>query len=135
MKAQLAGLIATQLKPRLADSRAASIVAIGDVDLWRTSCGSIPRYDNLHFCTLEALDRPIIELCRPELVVSPVVTSRFDCIDVANTLSRVGYAGAYRALARNLPNPGMICREVRGYFPTLDFDICEIHVAASPSLN
>lgn len=135
MKGHIGGMLSLQGRPDIAENRAPSIVAIGDVEIWRSSCGSVPRHDNLHFCSLEALNRPVIELCRPELIVSPVVTGRFDCIDVAGVLSRLGFAGAYRALARQLPDPEMICREVRAYFPTLDFEICEIQPGTSHTFN
>ena len=75
---------------------------------------------------MEDILRGALEMHGPELVVSPVVTPEFDCLDLAFTLARLGYSGAYRAVARNIPNPAMIVREVKSHCPAMDFDVIPV---------
>lgn len=106
--------------------RTPKILAIGDVNLWRRSFGVLPVHQGIQFAGLDDLNGPALSLACPDLIVSPIVTPLFDCIDVAFRLSALHYSGAYRALTRDLPNPAMVRREVRALCPDLDFDI--VHV-------
>ena len=78
-------------------------------------------YSDLAGVTAESLST-----LRPELILSPVVTPRFDCLDLAYRLCDLEFAGPYRALARDLPDPGLIRQEIRGHCPGLDFDIITV---------
>ncbi len=102
------------------------ILAIGDLELWRKSFGSLPVHRGVTFSDIDLLSEGTLATERPDLVVSPVLTPSFDCIDVAFRLAALDFGGAYRALTRNLPNPTMVRREVRTLCPTLDFDIIRV---------
>ena len=99
------------------------VLAVGDIEAWRRFCGSIPQYQNLSFVTMEGLLKGALAEYRPDVVVSPLVTPEFDCLDLAHTLSKLEYSGAYRAIAQNLPDPSIIVREVRSHFPHLNFQV------------
>jgi hypothetical protein len=60
----------------------------------------------------------------PHFVVSPILTSSFDILDLGTRLWQLRYKGAYRVLTEvPLPNPGLVLREVRGQCPGLDVDL------------
>jgi len=104
----------------------ASVLAIGDIEQWQSSCGNMPAQDGVRFAALEDVDEALLSMMGPKLVVSPVVASSFDCLDVSSVLHDLGYGGSYRAVTRRLPNPDIVRREVRLLCPTLDFDVVTV---------
>lgn len=65
---------------------------------------------------------------RPELVLAPLLTTRFDILDLAKRLERFGFTGKLRAYSTPLPNIDFIRQEVRAAHPQLDFDIFTLPV-------
>lgn len=59
----------------------------------------------------------------PILVLSPLVTTQFDAIDLAKRLALSGYRGRYLALVDRLPDPKLIRREVAAQSPGINFDV------------
>jgi hypothetical protein len=59
----------------------------------------------------------------PDLILSPLLTTQFDAMDMARELTRKGFRGRYLALVGQLPSAGLIRREVAGQSPGLNFDI------------
>lgn len=57
------------------------------------------------------------------MVVSLAISREFDCFDVAQVLTFVGFAGRHRILPVGLPNPAILLREARRQFPDLDIDL------------
>jgi len=102
------------------------VIAVGDLDLWQEIYERVPFHRDVHFTDLDNLVAEDLDRFRPDLVVSPIVTPRFDCLDVAYALQRHGFVGPFRALSRGLPNPKMIQREIVSLCPGLDFEITEI---------
>lgn len=126
MKDRLSPLIFSSLDQRSDAVKNASIVAVGNVTQWQQSGHSLPSNSDLHFCAFEQLDQTFIELLSPAVVITPLVSTHFDCADVALRLHAVNYAGSVRALGRDLPRPEIIEREVRALCPALDFAIIEL---------
>lgn len=72
----------------------------------------------------EAVTADLMERFQPHFVVSPILTSRFDILDLGQKLWQLRFAGAYRVLTdAPLPNPEIVLREVRLHCPGLDVDI------------
>lgn len=67
----------------------------------------------------------MIELA-PDVIFSPLVTNRFDCLELAHKLHSYNYQGRYRAIAPHLPRPELVRNEVRAQFPGLDFDLLDL---------
>ncbi|KEP71768.1 hypothetical protein DL1_00495 [Thioclava dalianensis] len=65
---------------------------------------------------------------RPDLVLAPLLTARFDILDLAQRLEAIGYTGALRAYCKPLPNARVVLAEVKNNFPKLDFAIFEVPV-------
>lgn len=99
------------------------VLALGDVGLWRRVGSGVPESDEMCLSDIDQLTAGTLAKINPDLVLSPVVTARFDCLDVAHVLIALGYSRSYRAVARSLPNPLIVTREVKSSCPDLDFDI------------
>lgn len=111
------------------------ILAIGDIDAWKPLGGQDALDGKVSFQSFRELSGCLLELLKPALVVSPLLTREFDCVDLARRLNDLGYSGAYRALATGLPMPGIVKAEVRQACPALDFDIIEWPAEEAPATN
>ena len=97
-------------------------IAVGEPLEWTEAGNALPD-GGVVFVSFEEVTERLILLHMPSVVVSPVLARRFDCIDLAMRLSQIGFTGAYRAVARDLPMPALVEREVRQACPILDFAI------------
>jgi hypothetical protein len=88
------------------------------------------RLPGARFVQFADLSAEVIEMHQPHVVLSPLVSNGFDCVEVANKLVDSGFDGRYRAFAENLPRPELVKREIGTSFPELDFDV--LVVSASP---
>lgn len=59
----------------------------------------------------------------PQLVLSPLVTPRFDALDLACLLVECGYRGRFLALADHLPDPALIRREIQAQCSHIRCDV------------
>ena len=83
----------------------------------------VPQASSMRFVSIEDVtDTLLAQLC-PTVIISPALSKRFDCIDLAQLLCRLEYRGRYRAVSHELPNPKMIEREIRSICPNLDFGV------------
>ena len=103
-----------------------NVLAVGDVEAWRENGNPMPSGAQMAFVEFCDISSELIEDMSPEMVVLPLLARGFDCTDLAKTLHLSGFTGKYRAMARVLPNPSMIRREIRAMCPGLDFDILEM---------
>ena len=105
---------------------ATRVLALGDVSHWNQTYEHAEPANTTSFPQLDQLTALAFAKVNPELVLSPVVSSCFDCLDVAHALVSLRYQGRYRAIARDLPNVGLIRREVMAECPDLDFDVLDM---------
>ena len=77
----------------------------------------------LHWTDYDGCDAQILLKTQPDVVLSPLFGAQFDAMDLASRLQTVGYRGRYRALAKSLPKPAIVRREVAAVAPDIDFDI------------
>ena len=113
------------------DRDAATIIAVGDAETWRGIAGPA-RSGPVAFLGFEEIDAELIRETGPGLVVSPLVSRRFDCVDLARRLFELGFPGRYRAIGDSVPSPDLIVREIRSMTPGLDFDIASLDAAFGP---
>lgn len=99
------------------------VLAIGRVEHWVAELGEVPQDDEISFLELSALTEGALATLEPALVLSPVFTPMFDCVEVATRLVQAKYTGPYRAMGLRLPKPQMVQREVRAACPDLDFAV------------
>ena len=102
---------------------AATVLAVGDTRAWNVPGRSFASDQNVVYADFHEVGPDLIQRVAPRLVVSPILARNFDCVDLAELLGRLRYAGRYRAFGPQLPDPGMITREVRSLVPALDFDV------------
>ncbi len=67
----------------------------------------------------------LIESLRPSLVLTPLLSRWFDCIELAQRLSECGYSGSLHILADGIPRPQIVLNEVREVCPDLAVQIDE----------
>lgn len=104
--------------------RPTGIVVVGHPEEWERTGHDLPaRRGELRFVAFEDIDAEFLHTAAPAMILSPVLARGFDCIDLAARLAQLGYEGAYRAVSKALPSPGMIEREIRQLYPKLDFGV------------
>lgn len=99
------------------------VLVIGELRDWLRSGRSLPVNEDMSFLDFDDLTEDIVLSVAPDVVLAPLLSRRFDCLDVAERLWGFGYRGRFLALAGQLPDPGMIRAEIAALFPGLDFDI------------
>ena len=67
----------------------------------------------------DELTPDLIESLRPEIVLCSLLCDGFDCIDVGERLSALGYRGILRILMGAIPRPHMVTEELRSLLPDL----------------
>ena len=118
------------LTAKLSPSTASRILAVGDISLVSGVSKGHADIGELCFRSIDAVDAATLDQIRPNLVLSPVVAPQFDCLDLAVKLHACRFSGAYRAVARSMPDTNLIRREIMGLCPGLDFDIISLPVLA-----
>lgn len=101
----------------------ATVLAVGDTRAWEAHGQGVPSDHHVVYVDFQDVCRDLMHRVSPRLVVSPILARNFDCVDLAELLGRLRYAGRYRAFGPQLPDPRMITREVRSLVPALDFDV------------
>lgn len=113
-----------------------SFLVVGEIARWQASGRWLPGTNTYRHAEFHELDRIFDgSEAHPDIVLSPLVCPSFDCLDLAALLHGVEFCGRYRAMAPDLPNPGMILGEIRSLFPGLDFDILPLHGRSCATLN
>jgi hypothetical protein len=101
----------------------ATVLAVGDTQAWDVHGHGVPSDHHVVYVDFHDVGQDLMQRVSPRLVVSPILARNFDCVDLAELLGRLRFAGRYRAFGPQLPNPTMITREVRSLVPALDFDV------------
>ena len=112
-----------------------SVLVVGEVDQWQMRGRPLPRDPAMAFVEFHALDREMLRLCAPSVVISAVLCRSFDCLDLALRLDELGFRGRYRVMANGLPDTGLIRGEIAESCPGLDFDIVDLSEATGLRLN
>ncbi|WP_322892514.1 MULTISPECIES: hypothetical protein [unclassified Yoonia] len=106
-----------------AEAKIVKVLVVGDVARWK-QLGRL-RDDLSGFCFVDMgeLDHQKIKQIAPDLIISPLVATGFDAVDVARRLRAAAFAGRYCAVVDDVPNPEIIRQEIRSIAPELDFDL------------
>jgi len=81
---------------------------------------------NLTVAQWETITTDLLVSVAPEMILAPLLSVRFDILDLARLLKTLGYCGALRAYCAPLPNTKVIRSEIKAEFPDLDFTIFEV---------
>lgn len=104
-----------------------SILVVGNIDPWLDANNELPLIKDTIFCVFSDMNAAFIEQHRPDMILSPLVTSQFDVMDLAIKLDQINYEGCFRAICAPLPDPEIILAEVRFECPALDFDLIVVN--------
>lgn len=80
----------------------------------------------LRFAEIDEVGAELLDAVRPDIVLSPLLSRSFDCVDLAQILSFTGFRGRYRAVAPRLPQPELIVAEIGQLCPDIAFDLIEV---------
>ena len=100
-----------------------SVLAVGEPDEWERQGRSTSSLGNIVFVAFHEVTGGLLDQLQPSTVISPALAKGFDCIDLAMLLNRLNFNGNYRAVANNLPKPGLIEAEIAQLCPRLHFEI------------
>ena len=101
---------------------ACKVLAVGDTETW-TKMSKPKSTGPITFVGIHEISEELLSQAEPDVIVSPLTSRRFDCLDLAGLLHGCDFRGKYRVLDGQIPNPDLIVREVRSVTPGLDFDI------------
>ena len=101
----------------------APLVAVGDVREWESAGATPLRADDIMFVDIEEVTPQLLRELQPRVVLTAVLTRRFDCIDVGQRLIDSGFRGSLRLVAGKLPRPEIVLSELRAQFPGLQVQI------------
>ncbi|WP_417807743.1 hypothetical protein [Thioclava sp.] len=87
---------------------------------------------NLTVVQWDSITTDLLGSVAPEIILAPLLSTRFDILDLARLLNTLGYRGALRAYCAPLPNTKVIRSEVKAEFPNLDFTIFEVPPGPDP---
>lgn len=96
------------------------ILAVGDVRNWISSGRALPMDSQIAFAEFHEITEELLQTLTPDVVMSPVLTRGFDCLDLAQALHECGFGGRLRVVAPNMPNPLVIQSEIKALCPGLD---------------
>lgn len=99
------------------------ILTVGEVTRWLEEGEVLPQHAQLAFADIWDVTPQLLTSLSPALVLAPLLSRSFDCVDLAARLYDAHYQGRYRIMAPQLPKPDLVLAEIRSLFPGLDVDV------------
>lgn len=99
------------------------VLAVGALEEVRNAGALYAESGKVSYVAFHQVTAELLDHLRPATVVSPVLATDFDCIDLAQLLNRFRFEGMYRAMTINLPKPRLVEAEIRQLCPRLNFSI------------
>lgn len=106
----------------LGDENAVTLV-VGDIARWASDGRTMPDVRELTYAEFSDFSPSLLEMTKPDVILSPLVTETFDAFQVISVLDASEFTGRYRAISQHLPNLAMIRQEIKSNAPTVDFEI------------
>ena len=102
------------------------LLVIGNITSCEAQGLTLPRGDGIHFHTFADLTPEIFWQIDPDVVLSGLINHGFDAVDVAQRLGLFGFAGRYRVVTDQIPNPRIVLGDIRSASPSIDFDLINL---------
>lgn len=99
------------------------ILAVGEIALWEQAGRYLESTSQLAFAEFADLSPELLQTLGPDVVVSPMITRSFDCLDLAQLLHQAAFVGRYRIVTPAMPNPRVLLSEIASLCPGLDVDV------------
>ncbi len=100
-----------------------TILVVGNIEQLLTTVPEVQLGSGTVFCGINDLTPAFLELHKPQIIISPLVTSQYDVMELAVRLDQLDFVGRFRALTAPLPNPEIILGEIKFECPALDFGL------------
>lgn len=101
-------------------------LVIGDLKRWRAAGRDTMACSHFQFAGLDDLTAEVIAAFDPEIILSPLVGTSFDVLEVAEKLQQINFKGRYRAICTDIPDVEIIRSDVSQVAPDLDFDLFQV---------
>lgn len=108
------------------DSANFLMLVIGDIRIWKSAGRTLPEIENTHFCGFDDLNLEFLTQLNPDLILSSLMSSEFDLMDLVKRLDELDFVGRVRILTTPLPDVEIILSEVRFEHPCIDIDLIEM---------
>ncbi len=108
------------------------LLAVGEPRSLQLSASGIPRDANVIFAHFANLSRAHILAVRPDVVLSPLVSEGFDCLELAIMLHAWRFGGEFWIAATRLPRPSVVLNEIRNSCPGLKVE-CIVEDLVAPA--
>ena len=112
-----------------------TILAIGDVSTWQQAGILSGQSLKIAIAEFADLDSDLLALISPDIILSPMVASGFDCLDLAKLLCSLNFRGRYRIITDQLSRPQVLRDEVRFYCPGLDIDVIVLRTNGQDTIH
>ena len=99
------------------------VLAVGDVLSLKARVDADLAGDTTALADFVEVTPELMQVLRPHVVVSSVLGRNFDCVDLAERLSDIGFDGHYRLIGHGIPQPELVLRELRSLFPNLRVEL------------
>jgi len=84
------------------------------------------RNDLVVHTRMRHLTRELLDRVRPDTIVAPLMTPRWDVLDLAEVLTDMGYSGPMVMQSPPLPRADLVLGELQALFPELSLAFVEV---------
>ena len=99
------------------------IMAVGEARLFRAAGALLEDTADVIYADISDITPVFIAVHAPDIVVSPLASRSFDCLDLAKALHDAGFLGRYRILSDDVPNPRVLMNEIYSCCPGIDAEL------------
>lgn len=111
------------------------VLAVGDVFQWHEASNSLPENAQITFADFSDVTADFLDMLKPQVIISCLVSQHFDFIDLGQTLQAVNFQGCFRIIAPKLPNPSVVVSEAQSMCPKLNIDFVFDPTVPGGSIN
>lgn len=103
-----------------------TILVVGNIEQYLSAKPNLPFCRDTIYCVIDDLTSAFLDQHQPNVVLSPLVTSQHDIVELAIVLGKLNYTGLFRAIVAPLPNSDVIFNEIKFECPALDFELITV---------
>lgn len=107
------------------------ILLVGDVSFWKNSNQNFAKDAHIAFADFKDIGSDLLDVLKPDIVLSPLMTPSFDCLELAEKLCQLGFSGSYKIYSEALPNISMVSKELQNICPNLQVEILTASLLAA----
>ncbi|MBD3678101.1 MAG: hypothetical protein HUJ27_06815 [Rhodobacteraceae bacterium] len=101
----------------------------------RVADAFLPDNAEVTFAHFSTITSGLLDDVSPDIVISPMLEARFDCLDLASVLHQNGFRGVYSPVLSQTPKPTLILAELLAQCPGLDIHLIQTAGVPKHRLN